>query len=32
MVLGLIEIDVSQGLPITVPHDKTAILFFDTPG
>jgi hypothetical protein len=33
MALGLIfEIDVAQRQSITVPHDKAAILFFDTPG
>jgi hypothetical protein len=33
MALGLIlEIDIAQRLSITVPHDKGAILFFDTPG
>jgi hypothetical protein len=34
MAPGLIFeiIDVAQRLPITVPYDKAAILFFDTPG
>ena len=33
MALGLIfEIDVAQRLSIIVPHDKAAVLFFDTPG
>jgi len=33
MALGRIfEIDVAQRPSITVPYDKAAVLFFDTPG